>query len=87
MSRVSRTDYSGDRIAKLEKQIESLYTINIKSRDRIAKLEKQMKGIQVDQDDEDAQWKWIKKSRALLSGMDYKFMIIEERVEALEERG
>jgi len=121
MSRVSRTDYSGDRIAKLEKQIDSLYTMDIKSQTRIAyesdrinylekqmkgiqddikgikgdlggmgrqlsKLEKQMKGIQVDQDDEDAQWKWIKKSRALLSGMDYKFMIIEERVKALEDK-
>ena len=77
MSRVSRTDYSGDRIANLEKQINSLYTTTARNKmkssydsARINYLEKQMKGIQDD----------IKGIKGDLDGMGRQLSDIENRV-------
>lgn len=81
MSRVARTDYSGDRIAKLEKKIESIQRDDIDKIDEVLealgeKMDEVIIGIQDD----------IKGIKGDMLGMARMHNALKSRVEALENK-
>jgi len=77
MSRVSRTDYSGDRIAKLEKKLQSIIRDDIDKIDEVVdKHRERIQGIQID----------IRGIKADLDGMARMHNALKSRVEALENK-